>query len=425
RGLDGERRLFGGDRLDPASGWYPMAIDGASCTICHTIADDPTLGTAAGFSGGYVIDESRRIFGQYDDPFTMMMQRQVDYTPTGSRHISSSELCATCHELRTPFVDAAGNLVPPSEAEYFPEQAPYSEWGHSAFREGGTKEKSCADCHLATLDGVRIANRPPWLTARQGFARHLIVGSNTFLQTLVRDNRAALGAPAANYDGAIAATRALLREGAAVTVEKPLLAGSTLSFDVVAVNKGGHKLPTSYPSRRAFLTVTVTDATGIVVFSSGAVGDDGAVAGDDGATDPAAYEPHHDLIVEAGQVQIYEPVMGNSDREVTHTLLRAARYLKDNRLLPEGFDKRTAPAAAQVVGGALADDDFTGGSDRVTYRLAVAGAAPYTIRVALNYQTLSQPFARDLAVDAADPVVAQGVSSIAGGGSRTETLAEA
>lgn len=52
------------------------------------------------------------------------------------------------------------------------------------------------------------------------------------------------------------------------------------------------------------------------------------------------------------QVRIYEPIMGHSDSAVTYTLLRAAKYLKDNRLLPPGFVKQDAPVDIAVYGAA-------------------------------------------------------------------------
>ena len=48
---------------------------------------------------------------------------------------------------------------------------------------------------------------------------------------------------------------------------------------------------------------------------------------------------------------------------------QATQYLKDNRLLPRGFDKGTAAAEIAVVGAAADDDDFVGGGDRVRYRV--------------------------------------------------------
>jgi len=62
-------------------------------------------------------------------------------------------------------------------------------------------------------------------------------------------------------------------------------------------------------------------------------------------------------------VQIYESILGNSDNEVTTGLMTATHYLKDNRLLPDGFVKANAQADTAVIGEALNDADFSGGSD--------------------------------------------------------------
>ena len=81
------------------------------------------------------------------------------------------------------------------------------------------------------------------------------------------------------------------------------------------------------------------------------------------------------------------------------------RYLKDNRVLPKGFDKTTADAAVAVAGVARTDGDFQGGSDRVTYDVSVNGApGPLDITVELLYQPIAFRWARNLAeYDAFEP----------------------
>jgi hypothetical protein len=99
-------------------------------------------------------------------------------------------------------------------------------------------------------------------------------------------------------------------------------------------------------------------------------------------------------------VQIYEPIMGDTEGKVTYTLLRAAVYLKDNRLLPSGADKTTLPADIGVSGEAAEDDNFAGGGDRVTYRVEVGrGTGPFSVTVELLYQPLSYRFLQDLTTE--------------------------
>jgi hypothetical protein len=103
-------------------------------------------------------------------------------------------------------------------------------------------------------------------------------------------------------------------------------------------------------------------------------------------------------------VQIYESILGDAGGVVTTGLLSATQYLKDNRLLPRGFDKTTAPAEIGVFGGAKEDGDFTGGSDRVRYRIPVATPGALAIDVELRFQTVAYRWAQNLGrYDAPEP----------------------
>jgi hypothetical protein len=141
------------------------------------------------------------------------------------------------------------------------------------------------------------------------------------------------------------------------------------------------------------------------MFESGATRPNGAIAGNDNDTDAARFEPHHDEIRTADQVQIYEAIMGDRTGVVTTGLLQATSYLKDNRLLPRGFDKTTATSDIAVHGPAAADRNFSGEGDRVTYVIDVAdGSGPFELSVELRYQTIAFRWADNLRrYDAAEP----------------------
>ncbi len=172
--------------------------------------------------------------------------------------------------------------------------------------------------------------------------------------------------------------------------------GTRLSADVRVENLTGHKFPTAFPSRRAWIHLTVTDAAGAIVFESGVVGPDGAISGNDNDADASQYEIHYETVNRADQVQIYEAILQSVDGGVTTSVLSAASYLKDNRLLPSGFEKAAPYQDIMVRGGAMDDDNFLGGGDVVTYLVPLSGSGPYTVTAELLFQTIGFRWAENL-----------------------------
>jgi len=381
---------------------HRFAADGVSCTLCHQIGPE-RLGTRESFVGGFVIGEpadgTPRIFGPFEvtEGRQALMRSATGVRPTEASHVEQSELCATCHTLITEAFGPGGASI-----GSLPEQVPYQEWQHSAFVE----ERSCQSCHMPPVADTAISSVVG--EPRERLSRHTFLGGNFFMLRMLNRFRNELGvvAPGGELNAAANATlRQLAEDTAVVAITRAEMTGGRLVLDVRVSNQTGHKLPTGYPSRRAWLDVAVRDARGQVVFESGAVSPAGAIAGNDNDADAGRFEPHYTEIRSADQVQIYEAIMGEPDGRVTTGLLRATQYLKDNRLLPRGFDKGTAGPDIAVHGGASADTDFTGDGDVVRYSVETGGAAgPFTVEVAMRYQTVAYRWAENLrAYDAFEP----------------------
>jgi len=386
--------------LNPSHPRHDQAMNGVSCTLCHQIQDSPKLGTLESFTGKYEIGNNKEIYGPYGDLFPNPMVMNTGYTPMYSLHTKESEMCATCHNVKTPFVDEAGVVLSTTLESEFPEQMPYSEWLHSDYAE----TNSCQSCHMERANGVPISNRPMWLQGRDDFAVHEFVGANTFMLNILKNNKQQLGVKATNFDDIIAATNSMLQSSASIELLTQSLTQGQLDFSLKINSQTGHKLPSAYPSRRVIVHVTVLDSLNNVVFESGKVNENGSVQGVDSDFDALVFEPHYNVITSPDQVQVYEAIMGNSQDEVTYTLLRGAVYLKDNRLLPNGFNKITAPEDVAVAGGAFNDNDFVGGSDQISYRVSGLADGNYTVHTELVYQTIAYGFVRDLFDDSSAEV---------------------
>jgi len=382
-----------------------QAADGVSCAVCHQISTE-RLGTRESFTGGFVIQpptapDARPEYGPFEIEAghrRIMLSSSEGYRPTQSMHIRESELCATCHTLITQALGPDGKVI-----GSLPEQVPYQEWLHSDFK--GTQ--SCQACHMPEIPEPAPATRV-FGELRDGLRRHTFVAANFFMLQMLNRYRDALDVAALPQELASAASSTiefLQSRAATVRVDNVSVAGDRLRADVTVENLGGHKLPTAYPSRRAWLHVIVRDANSHVVFESGDVKPDGSVTGNDNDADASRFEPHYTDITRPDQVQIYESILGDSNGAVTTGLLMGVRYLKDNRLLPRGFDKKTADADIAVHGGALDDPDFAAAGDRVRYAVPLNGVrGPYTVTAELLYQPIGFRWANNLKrYDAAEP----------------------
>jgi hypothetical protein len=395
RGKTGE--IFAHLPVNADDAEHRQASDGVSCSVCHQITKDK-LGTRESYNGGFVVqgpdaDGRHAEYGPFDIKQglqAVMRSSTQGYKPEKAEHIRESELCGTCHTLITTARGAGGRPI-----GALPEQMPYPEWLHSDYR----NKQSCQNCHMPAIQGPVQISRVLG-EDRDGARIHSFLGGNFFMLRMLSRYRDELGVaalPTELTDNSEATAKFLGTESATVTIENVSTEAGSVRADVVVRNKNGHKLPTAFPSRRAWLHFVVRDRTGKAVFESGALNADGSIVGNDNDADPGRYESHYSEIRSADQVEIYESILADEKDHVTTGLLTAVHYLKDNRLLPDGFDKRTADAEIAVVGDALTDPAFTGGGHRVRYSATLGTATgPFTIEAELWYQPIGYRWANNL-----------------------------
>ncbi|WP_290596195.1 MULTISPECIES: multiheme c-type cytochrome [unclassified Archaeoglobus] len=350
--------------------FHDFAIEGVSCTICHQI-ENRDLGKESSFSGHYVIDfttkkPQRKIYGPFDPSWPELMAGASGYRPVKGEVVERAELCAICHTLYTPTIEN-GKVI-----GTFPEQTPFLEWLNSIYSQNIT----CQMCHMKA--GKAKVTTMPKNAPLRDMKAHYFVGANVQILKIQGDE---VGAKRSETQ---------LKSAARIKIESVELEKGKIVIKVTVENFAGHKFPTGFPSRRAFIHLFVEDSSG-KVFESGKYYSDGRIEGED-----EPFEPHHDVVGSEGDVQIYESIMVNKDGRVTRTLLEAFGYVKDNRILPEGFEKSRAHPDTLVRGLAATDTNFVGGRDEVTYIVKGNFSKPIRVVAELMYQPVSYPFLRSL-----------------------------
>jgi hypothetical protein len=372
------------------------AADGVSCTVCHQIGSEK-LGEKESFTAGFVMDTSteagdRKVYGPFDvdNGRQKLMQSASRFVPAKGEHIQSSELCATCHTLITHALDDDGQVV-----GELPEQTPYLEWKHSAY----AGERSCQSCHMPVVEGSMQVSSVlgPF---REEVSRHVFRGGNLLMPRIFNAHRQELAVQAFPQELQATADQTiqnLTTSTARLDISRAEISDGTLTTELAITNLAGHKLPTAYPSRRVWIHLTVQNREGRTLFESGRFRPDGSIEGNDNDIDPAVFEPHYDEISKPDQVQIYEPILADPSGAVTTVLLSASSYVKDNRLLPRGFEKATAEEFIAVRGAATDDADFVGSGDRIRYQIATDGTqGPFVVEAELWYQPIGFRWAHNL-----------------------------
>ena len=355
-----------------------LAMDGVSCLACHQQSQD----AGNTFSGELTFDDSMAYgpYGAGKDEMPLYDLPMVTYTgyePAYGGHIASGEICAGCHSLVTQTTDLEGNYT---GADYV-EQATYHEWLNSAYADDGEDPQTCNACHLPRIDDpVVISSGYVFLEPRAPYGLHYMVGGNAQMLEIMRDNVDDLGlaATAEQFDSTLVQTRKMLREQ---TLEIEVVASDWIdewggSVQLKLTNKAGHKFPSGYPARRAWIEVKARVGNQTIWHSGAWSSENGSIIELDEAG-LSAYEPHHDVISDESQVQIYELVAADVTGSPTNLLERAAFSLKDNRLTPKGFSYDHAVYDTTRVEGLAYEDesfDVADGSDVITYQFPPADA---------------------------------------------------
>ena len=372
-----------------------IALDGVSCAVCHKLSSTDLGDHNTGFM---VFDTTRVLYGPYPGPFEAPMELYVGFTPAYGPHINDAGVCASCHTLITHSVDLDGE---PTGNE-FVEQATYHEWLNSTYND---ENVTCQACHMPRLEEpVIISSDNMKIEGRVPFALHDLTGANSFMLNLMKNSRDTLGlnGTVSAFNETIAKTLTMLKtKSIDLSLDFVKAENDTAFFDLELVNKAGHKFPSGYNSRRAYVEFVLISETGDTLFHSGKLDENYELVGQD-----ENYEPHYDVITQEDQVQIYQLVPVDVHGNFTTVLERADSPGKDNRLPPLGFTTDDVVYDTTVIAGtALLDPDFNKdesgqegtGADIVHYKIPMNGFDGYVdARVKVHYQTLPPRWVSEL-----------------------------
>ena len=237
-----------------------IAQKGVQCDLCHSISASTLLETPTHLpqNASFIVDPGVVKRGPYRNSVAPF--HECAYSELHTK----SEFCGNCHNVFHPVTN-------------FHIENTYSEWKFSVYAQRGIQ---CQDCHMMpvgkAIDVARTLEKPKnsgkasiMGPERDQVYTHEFVGANYTVTSLL----------GSDHHAEIARER--LKSAAEVDIFAPESAekGDLVTLKVKVANVGaGHNLPTSLTEvRQMWLDVFVTDASGIGIFSSGALDPEGNI----------------------------------------------------------------------------------------------------------------------------------------------------
>ncbi len=436
-----------------------LGRDGVSCGACHHATTqgfgdpaDPSTNTT--FTGNFNFGPATELYGQYADVATYPMISALGILPTMGDAISDPRLCGSCHTIILPVYDENGNQVMENgQPKTFYEQATFPEWLNSKFA-----TVPCQTCHTPSEFHGDPLNPNPALTYKianiedntfpavefrapdatitmnlqPNYARHLLLGINTFALEMFKQFRRQLGLYKTDpylpgkFANIISSQDTAISESvdiattqtATVQILSATKSNGTLTADLRVTNLAGHSFPSGVGFRRAFIDFQVLDSSGKELWASGDTSRKGVIVGDKRkplvteffSPKQQTFQTHHwvgNPITSQNQVQIYEELVTDPQNQLTTSFLSLNEKVKDNRLQPQGWST-AGPFAEETgpTGEAANDPDYTTtdspGSNTVEYQVPLTGkvAKAAVVSATLYYQTIPPYYLRQRAQDA-------------------------
>ena len=280
----GVKNLYAGD-LTARAGYR----EGVSCLACHSIQETDVRGNA-----DYVVSQPDRYLWELSDSrlgklasdFLIRAYPRHHAQSLGKRITRTPEYCAACHKQ---FVDEEVNDV-----GWVQLQNQYDNWKNSRWNHEGEPGKTleCRECHMRLTDSTDPARGDSVDAIRSHddgkHRNHRFIGSNQFMPQLLKldgwEEQVRLTHEWLRGETEIPEIASRWESGPAVPIELKLpgsaTPGEAIPVQVVLTsNKVGHDFPTGpLDIIQAWVEVTVTDASGREIFSSGRVDDANFVA---------------------------------------------------------------------------------------------------------------------------------------------------
>jgi len=257
----------------PVVGPNEALEEGASCILCHTVAEtNPLVGNGA-------LTLKYNEMHRYLDPMLIMAAPQEHARAMQAKShnplMGQSEMCGSCHtEIRPTRVNGD-----------FPMhlQETFDEWRLSEYADRGIQ---CQDCHMHPDPGEYVAalkrgEKPERVVS------HRFVGSNYLLTAADLLGKKVMELRGGWFPGRNVFMTGkewladlqkqqdliikLLREAADMRIDAGPVTGERADLEVVITNSGaGHYLPTgTLDQRHMWIQVTARDVDGVVVYDNG------------------------------------------------------------------------------------------------------------------------------------------------------------